>query len=94
MPTFQSPAKANFADNSPSRERETSADAVVATVSVSVDVDYDNDAALPRPSRPRWRGESTAGGIVFAGDTRRRRVACLGRRQGAMAPVELLAQPP
>src|SRR5215211_4219811 len=46
MPTFQSPAKADFADNSHSRECETSADAVVATGPASVDADRDNDATV------------------------------------------------
>jgi hypothetical protein len=46
MPTFQSPDKADFADNSPSRERETSADAVVATDSASVNADYGNGTAV------------------------------------------------
>jgi hypothetical protein len=44
MPTFQSPAKADFADNSPSRERETSAGPVVATDPASVDADWNNGA--------------------------------------------------
>ena len=55
MPTFHSPAKADFADNSPSREREEPASAVAAFA--SVDADYDNGGRrLPRRCTQRPDG--------------------------------------
>ena len=60
MPTFQSPAKADFADNSPSREREAPPGAVVATDTESVNADCDNGASLHGTPRLRGYGNNAA----------------------------------
>jgi hypothetical protein len=47
LSTSQNPAKTDFADNSPSRDREEPVSAVVATFSVSVDADIAATGELP-----------------------------------------------